>query len=340
MLRNLPSPVPPFFFPTRVIHVDDHETYLRVMRPHLEPDVFVEGFASAGDALDAIDSARGGPAALAGLVHHRKDAHGTDNELVLDVAMIKRIMYDERRFAMPSVLVADYAMPEMTGLNFLQTCGTANIGRVLLTGQADKATVIKAFNDGLIDRYIEKSDSSAPDVLMKTIAELQWRYFARAFSTVSHALSREDYRVLWDREAMETIIKSLNIEPVEMYLVPEPTGLLFLDGHGEAEFVVVVSDTQLMKMIDEGEKQSMSDDDLARMGSEEAVPVLHDGEKAYSADPVNYDMIPVETLRTGEGSYHIGRLEDLARFQLDQVMPYERWLDEREGDNAGDPAFR
>lgn len=157
MLRNIPAVVPPFFFPTRVLHIDDNETYLKVMGPHL--DVTLESFSSAGEALDQIASAEGTPSILRTLVRRR--TQGAEAELVLDVPLIHQIIYDPRRFNIPSVVVADYAMPEMTGLEFLSSCAEKHIGRILLTGQANKETVIQGFNDGLIDHYIEKSSTSA-----------------------------------------------------------------------------------------------------------------------------------------------------------------------------------
>jgi CheY-like chemotaxis protein len=330
MLRKLPYPVPPFFFPTRTIHVDDHEAYLAVMSPHLDPDIWMESYASATEALDDISSARGGPSALRSLVHRRKDPESLGNELVLDVDAIHHVMYDDERFAMPSVLVADYAMPEMTGLNLLQSSGDKNVGRILLTGQADKGTVISAFNDGLIDRYIEKAASDVDVQLNQGIKDLQWRFFGRAYAAVAQTLSRDDYRILWDTEAMDFIVASLGIRPVEMYLVPSPSGLLFLDTHGKGEFVVIVSDAALMDLVDKGEVAGIAAEDLRRIENEEAVPVFAPGERTYAANAKNYELVHVERYVSAQGTYHLGRLTDLSRFRLQDVVSYNDWLDRRE----------
>ncbi|UJJ60403.1 hypothetical protein [Rhodanobacter denitrificans] len=326
MLRNIPATVPPFFFPTRVLHIDDNETYLKVMRPHL--DVALESFSSAGEALDQIAAIEGAPGDLSLLVRRR--AKGTEAELVLNVSLIHRIMYDPRRFTIPTVVVADYAMPEMTGLEFLTSCAEGHVGRVLLTGQANKETVIRAFNEGLIDHYIEKSSASAIDDLSLVIDQLQWRYFSRRFAAVAQSLSREDFGFLWDARAFGAIVGLLPWEPCEMYVHSNPTGILFLDEWAQGAFIAVYTPTALLALIRAAEQAGMPAEDISRMESEEWVPIFREGASGFLAGEVNYDLIPVEALRTAEGTYLVGVLEDLSRFKLDQVTSYEAWLDQQE----------
>ena len=47
----------------------------------------------------------------------------------------------------PDVIISDHLMPEMTGLEFLKRCRLRypNIGRIVLTGQAEMQMVIAAF---------------------------------------------------------------------------------------------------------------------------------------------------------------------------------------------------
>ena len=61
----------------------------------------------------------------------------------------------ERR---PDVIVSDHLMPEMTGLDFLKRCRLLypEIGRVILTGQAEMQMVISAINEGAVLRFLTK----------------------------------------------------------------------------------------------------------------------------------------------------------------------------------------
>lgn len=58
----------------------------------------------------------------------------------------------------PDVIVSDHLMPEMTGLELLKRCRLLypNMGRVVLTGQAEMTMVISAINEGSVFRFLTK----------------------------------------------------------------------------------------------------------------------------------------------------------------------------------------
>lgn len=58
----------------------------------------------------------------------------------------------------PDLIVSDHLMPEMTGLEFLQRCRLLypEVGRIVLTGQAEMETVVAAINDGAVFRFLTK----------------------------------------------------------------------------------------------------------------------------------------------------------------------------------------
>ncbi|KHE91904.1 MAG: response regulator [Candidatus Scalindua rubra] len=68
-----------------------------------------------------------------------------------------------------AVVVSDYRMPEMDGVQFLSTVRqiTPDTVRILLTGQADMQASIDAINEGNIFRFLSKPCSM--EVLMKTL---------------------------------------------------------------------------------------------------------------------------------------------------------------------------
>ena len=58
----------------------------------------------------------------------------------------------------PDLLVTDHLMPQMTGLELLKRVRLLfpDVGRIVLTGQAEMETVISAINEGEIFRFLRK----------------------------------------------------------------------------------------------------------------------------------------------------------------------------------------
>jgi putative two-component system response regulator len=65
-----------------------------------------------------------------------------------------RMMQDER----VDVVVADYMMPDLDGIEFLRRCRDLRplASRILLTGYADKQNAIRAINEAGLYYYLEK----------------------------------------------------------------------------------------------------------------------------------------------------------------------------------------
>ncbi|MBM4292875.1 MAG: response regulator [Deltaproteobacteria bacterium] len=80
----------------------------------------------------------------------------------------------ERR---PDVILSDHLMPEMTGLDFLKRCRLLypEIGRVILTGQAEMQMVISAINEGAVLRFLTKpwDDDELKLTLYMVVDQLQ-----------------------------------------------------------------------------------------------------------------------------------------------------------------------
>ena len=63
---------------------------------------------------------------------------------------IHKVIYDSKRFAMKTVVVVDYSMPNMNGLEVCKALEDLPLKFIMLTGKAEPETAIEAFNDGLI----------------------------------------------------------------------------------------------------------------------------------------------------------------------------------------------
>jgi CheY-like chemotaxis protein len=232
--------LPVYAHPTLTVLVDDSDTFLRSLAFQLDPARATKTFHDTTDALHWLRSSAC-PGNLPLQVNF--DTHNLPADqcnVALDLARIYRIAEKTQRFALPTVLVVDYSMPQMNGLEFCAAVAQLPFKKILFTGAADEKIAVSAFNRGLIDRYIKKSDSHALDLLEMEIAALQDSYFDQRSDTLRELLLLHDYSFLSD-PALALLVRDLkrSLGFVEHYIFPNPAGIVFLDRHGKATLMVI-----------------------------------------------------------------------------------------------------
>lgn len=326
----------PFRFPTTTMMVDDHESYLGMVPLMLDPLQRIRSYSSPRQALVDLHRADTRAVPGGGWLYRWHEHPSPSRELMaLDMDAIVRTMFDPMRFAEVSVVVVDQAMPEMDGLEFCSRIDNPYIGKVLLTGRADDATAIDAFNSGLIDRFIRKNDPRAMEKLQQAIASLQERYFERASRFVSEAMALGDIHFLRDPVFLPVLNEVLGRFPaVECYLHVNPTGLLLIDAEGGGRFLLVQTDDDLRTHYEIASDLGAPIEMLSALRDATALPWFASRDGYYSDDPAvaPVQMIPATTVR-GEHWYHYALVEDVAqRFELDRIVSYRHWL--RDQDDA------
>jgi CheY-like chemotaxis protein len=122
------------------------------------------------------------------LYRHRGDKSVTRHVIDVSLDMIHREVHNEHRFEQVSVVVVDYDMPEIDGLEFCRNLKNKAIKKILLTGKADEQTAVRAFNEKTIDRFIRKQDDDVMARLNRAIAELQREHFDQIEHMLADAL--------------------------------------------------------------------------------------------------------------------------------------------------------
>lgn len=92
--------------------------------------------------------------------------------------------FDEVRIREVSVLVVDYSMPAMNGIEFCEQIKNSAIKKILLTGYATSTEAVKAFNNNTIHYYLKKNDENMLQELEATIHQLQHAYFNELSSSI------------------------------------------------------------------------------------------------------------------------------------------------------------
>jgi CheY-like chemotaxis protein len=228
--------LPVYTHPTLTVLVDDSDSFLRSLSFQLAPIHASKTFYDTVSALEWLKQSSP--------QHHMPLHMNFDTQdqfsVALDLERIYRIAGNVQRFATPSVLVIDYSMPQMNGLEFCEQVHDLPCKKILFTGAADEKVAVTAFNRGLIDRYIQKSDGQALDTLELEITALQRRYFEERSETLRELVMLHNYHFLSD-PILAALVQRLKDEMgfIEHYIFPDPAGILFLDKFGRTRLMLI-----------------------------------------------------------------------------------------------------
>jgi CheY-like chemotaxis protein len=166
--------IPCCYYPTTVLLIDDDEKYLNVLKdsvigPH-------KAFTKPYEAVKYLSTAHF--TSLEDYCATDNGMPGAETHLIeVDLSKVHECVYSPQRFEEVSVVVVDYQMPGMNGIDFCKSIRSSNFKIILLTGEATHALAVDAFNDSIIDQFIQKSTPYLHRELSKTIAEMQFRHF-------------------------------------------------------------------------------------------------------------------------------------------------------------------
>lgn len=330
-----PTEIPPFYFPSMVAFVDDSHDFLVNLSLQLDADLAFRLFDSPIDALLALN----GRPSRASLVERLFSVTQLDDDIslshhVLDLHLdtIAREVCNPRRFEQFSVVVVDYDMPEIDGLEFCRSIKDRAIKKILLTGKADEKIAVQAFNKGTIDRFILKQDTDVIPTLNQAISELQRSYFGSMARTAVEALSLGAHRFLCDArfaDAFGAICKRLGI--VEFYLTASPEGFLMLDADGVASLLVVKTQEDLDSHIEIARDQDAPPALIECLSGGGFVPCFPPPEGEYLPDGPDWrTCLHPATVVEAERRYYyavIAAPAQLAPSDLVSYAAFLRWMD-------------
>ena len=321
--------LPIYQHPSLTVLVDDSEAFLARLQFELGAAVTSKAFSDPRGALAWLRRQHASAPREQLLLAGGCDGaclHGHCVTLAVD--RIFRIGFRPQRFMLPSVLVVDYSMPKMNGVEFCEALADLPCKKILLTGVADQGAALDAFNRGLIDRAIVKSDDDALDQLASAIAVLQEQYFSELSDALRALLELHSFSFIGD-PAVAQLVQDVIVQHgiVEHYLYPQPSGLLLYDAHGRARLLVIETangmDAHHEVARDNGAPPSL----LEAIDARCIIPFFRDGDGMY-ADTVGerwYRFCAPAQVCQGAEPY-FWALFDLGPHELPEpVAPYARF---------------
>jgi CheY-like chemotaxis protein len=216
---------PLYHRPNAIVFLDDDAGYLDMLADVMPQDWCAQLFTHAGDCIDHMQQqhAQWESDVDAHLQITEKWRSGTP----LVPQLLAYWQTQPLRYALTNVLVVDYSMPAMTGLDVLKALPKWPAQRVLLTGQADESMAVKVFNQRLINQFVAKQHPHIGQHLAQVVRELNALPLSVHDSIWRNALNKGQHAIL-QTDAVQQALAALVQERswVEYCVIAEPFGIL------------------------------------------------------------------------------------------------------------------
>lgn len=294
--------ISPYYYPTNIALVDDNESFLNTMSLHLMQHFSCQTFTNPLDALHYADSLyRVNPACVQ-----------PDNDVDWDRAVFENIskkQFDVKKYNELSVVIVDYDMPGINGIEFCARMKDPSVRKILLTGCASSKDVVTAFNENIIDYYIDKQTDNLLDVLHRTVDEMQKVYFQDNLSALTMSLIERKTPCFLDcalADFFDETCDRLGVK--EHYFMSNPSRFVLRSASGEST-LVVMNDSDLEQHITIIKEEDGPAEWVDKLKTKEYIPnfISEDGfytpETQGDADP----MVRATVIR-GEQTYYCALL--------------------------------
>lgn len=236
-----------YYHPSTTVFVDDQQAFLSVLKNRLPQDMLALFFENSQVALDKIVNMH---ASCSNLPHVHVIDEAEDVDLIdskslnLKLSEISRRAYEQMRFSEISVLVVDQMMPNLDGIKFCRKLIDCPIKKIMLTANKDRKIAVEAFNEGIIDYFLEKDSPDLINRLTTIISRLQKDYFYLKMKSIFQGGLECAMPIVTNNVVIDFLSHKMNeLQAKEFYL---------LDQHGSVVFIMPDGSQMTLAILSEG----------------------------------------------------------------------------------------
>lgn len=302
-------PLPLFYFKPTICWIDDDQLFLDAVSISFQEKYNHLSFTNPCKALQFLQSYQ---SPLANLIFKHEfsesDVFGTNDRYPVDINIpsIKNIVNLTNRRNEIAVLVIDYNMPEINGLDVCKQLRELPIKKILLTGGAAQHDVIEAFNLGIIDRFIMK-DHNSSEKLTDYINSLTHQFFHQKTADIISHIETSRPSLLSDSVFINLFYhwcQSHNI--TEFYLINKQGSFLLKDNDNHLFYFVVMSERDKNEFLKFNDELFESESSLLKQVSKgEMIPFFGVSKESWQVAPDEWHhcFYPAQIV-TGREAYY------------------------------------
>src|SRR3990167_6657490 len=173
--------LPLFYYPSTIAWVDDDPLFLEAVTNALSNQYSLLTFTTPEKCLEFFD----GYTALLPTMNFLRGCTDHESYDIIDhmpVDLNMQALFELRecreRNQEVSVIVVDYKMLDINGIELCRKLQSLPMKKILLTGEADEQKAVAAFNEGIIDCFISKASLTLTDDIEFHLKRLTQEYFS------------------------------------------------------------------------------------------------------------------------------------------------------------------
>lgn len=246
MLRTLPC----YYHPSTLLFVDDDGFLLDSMQGSLHARFNIRKFPGGAEALTFIRAYQKDPQTKPCLelaIQYGENFVIEENRpAVVNLSAMATHLLNPKRFETVSITVVDFAMPNMTGVEFLEKINDFDCKKIMFTGEAWNIEGLNIFNLNMIDRICRKSESAS--AMSAIFEDMQLRYFQEHSQILLSAfknLSLMTPQCLQDPDLTSPVFELFKARGItEFYLINHEGFFITATASGKLGLFILQSETE------------------------------------------------------------------------------------------------
>lgn len=302
--------LPVLYFQPTVVCVDDDKlsinTYRTLFKDHFNCVFFDNGV----DALNYLNKNRSSIANinLSSLVQDYDYNSSYETLLKLSIEPLLHFYSEVNKSNEIAVLLTDYYMEPMNGIELCQSIHKLPIKKFLLTEHQSLTLATNAYNNNIINYFLNKTDS--PDLFIEGLNLLIFEYFKDISLSLKHYFEINQ-SPLTDQvfiDYFKKLFKSENIK--EYYLIDNNGSYLLVNNLGHKKVLLVHTELSLNKFISNFEEIPGIQDSVDTIKNRTHIPFLGISENINFelVKSINNRLIPCSQL-VGNSKYYLSLVD-------------------------------
>jgi DNA-binding NarL/FixJ family response regulator len=240
--------------------------------------------------------------------------HTSTEETVIHINLhsLHEEIYNAERFNDVTVMIIDYHMNEMNGIELCKQLQYHPAKKILLTGGIDNERVaIQAFNDGAIHRFINKSDPNFIEKLNQAITSSKETYFRDISAQLLQHLPSSIVNIL-QHPSHINLTRQLRDQHaiIEQYILDMNGSTLMLDAKGNSILLIIKSEADMANYCNIAEDQEAPEKYIKGLAGRSILPFFFTKDDYHLTTSEWNDCFHICKAIPGMSKYYYSVIED------------------------------